>query len=110
MQSFFVQKKTVIIEVVVLIAFLFGGYYLYSSFSEGTTTVSQGSVNEQLLGQNFVLFLKIVNQDRISFQGITFMDSELVQQLRDFSETISINPTRGRSDPFMPYAATGPVR
>lgn len=110
MQSFFVQKKTVIIEAAVLILFLFGAYYLYSSFSEGTSTVTETQMNEQLLGQNFVLFLKVVNQDRISFRDINFMDSELVKQLRDFSEIITINDTRGRADPFVPYASTRPLR
>ena len=110
MQSFFVQKKTVIIEAVVLILFLFGIYYVYTSFSEGSTSVSETKINEQLLGQNFVLFLKVVNQDRISFTDANFMDSALVRQLRDFSETISTNDTRGRVDPFVPYASTRPLR
>lgn len=110
MQSFFVQKKTVIIEAAVLILFLFGAYYLYTSFSEGSTSVSETKINEQLLGQNFVLFLKVVNQDRISFTDANFMDSALVRQLRDFSETISTNDTRGRVDPFVPYASTRPLR
>jgi hypothetical protein len=110
MQSFFVQKKTVIIEGLVLVLFLFGMYYLYTIFSEDTSTVSDAQVNEQLLGQNFVLFLKAVNQDRISFKDINFMDSSLVLQLRDFSETIGINDTRGRVDPFVPYASTRPLR
>ncbi len=110
MQSFFVQKKTVIIEAAVLILFLFGAYYLYTSFSEGATSVSETKINEQLLGQNFVLFLKVVNTDRISFTDANFMDSALVRQLRDFSETISTNDTRGRVDPFVPYASTRPLR
>ncbi len=110
MQSFFVQKKTVIIEAAILLLFLFGAYYLYTSFSEGSASVSETKINEQLLGQNFVLFLKVVNQDRISFTDANFMDSALVRQLRDFSETISTNDTRGRVDPFVPYASTRPLR
>lgn len=110
MQSFFVQKKTILIEAAVIIAFLFGAYYLYTSFSEGTTTTTSAKINEQLLGQNFVLFLKVVNTDRISFKDVNFMDSELVRQLRDFSEFISVNDSRGRVDPFVPYASTRPLR
>ncbi len=110
MQSFFVQKKTVLIEAAVLILFLAGGYYLYTSFSEGEATIASTQVNEQLLGQNFVLFLKVVNQDRISFKDINFMDSALVAQLRDFSEFIPINDSRGRVDPFTPYASSRPLR
>ena len=110
MESFFVQKKTVIIEGLVLVLFLAGMYYLYTTFSEDTATVSTASVNEQLLGQNFVLFLKAVNQDRLSFREVSFMDSDLVRQLRDYSETIGVNETRGRVDPFVPYASSRPIR
>ena len=110
MQSFFVQKKTVIIEGAILVLFLFGMYYLYTSFSEGSATVSQTQINEQLLGQNFVLFLKVVNQDKISFRDTGFLDSDLVKQLRDFSEVIGTNETRGRVDPFVPHASSRPLR
>lgn len=110
MQSFFVQKKTVIIEAVVLILFLAGMYYVYTSFSQDETTTVDSQVNEQLLGQNFVMFLKVVNQDRISFRDVGFLDSSLVQQLRDFSEVIGINESRGRADPFSPYDSSRPIR
>lgn len=110
MQSFFEQKKTLLVEIVILVAFLSGMYYLYTVFTQDQPTVSTASVNEQLLGQNFVLFLKAVNQDRISFRDMNFMDSDLVRQLRDYSETIGENPTRGRVDPFVPYASTRPLR
>jgi LPS O-antigen subunit length determinant protein (WzzB/FepE family) len=110
MQSFFVQKKTILIEAVVLILFLFGMYYLYTSFSEESATVTPSAINEQLLGQNFILFLKVINQDRISFRDTSFMNSELVKQLRDFSEEIGMNDTRGRVDPFVPYASSRPLR
>jgi hypothetical protein len=109
MQSFFVQKKTVIIEAAVLILFLGGMYYLYTIFSVSDTTV-QPSANEQLLGQNFVLFLKAVNEDRISFNDNSFANSKLFSQLKDYSETIGQNDTRGRVDPFVPYASTRPLR
>jgi hypothetical protein len=110
MQSFFVQKKTVIIEGVVLVLFLGGMFYLYTIFSEGSSTTTTTQVNEQLLGQNFVLFLKAVNEDKISFRDINFMDSALVQQLRDYSQTITINESRGRVDPYSPYASSRPLR
>ncbi len=110
MQSFFIQKKTVIIEALVLVLFLGGMYYLYTIFSEDTSTTTTASVNEQLLGQNFVLFLKAVNDDKISFRDINFMDSALVQQLRDYSQTITTNESRGRVDPFSPYASSRSLR
>lgn len=110
MQSFFTQKKTIIVEAVILIAFLFGMYYLYTMFSEDSATVTQTKINEQLLGQNFTLFLKLLNQDRISFRDAAFLNSELVKQLKDFSEIIDINETRGRVDPFTPYASPRSIR
>jgi hypothetical protein len=110
MQSFFVNKKTVIIEAVILVLFLVGGYYVYSSLSEASGSTTQTQFNEQLLGQNFVMFLKVVNQDKISFRDISFMNTPLVQQLRDFSETINPTETRGRLDPFVPYASSRSIR
>lgn len=110
MQSFFITKKTLIMEVAALAIFLGGMYYLYTIFSVGSSTTTPSQMNEQLLGQNFVLFLKAVNEDKISFSGVNFMDSPLVKQLRDYSQTITINESRGRVDPFTPYASTRPVR
>lgn len=95
-------------EAAVLILFLFGMYYLYTMFSEGEVTTVQA--NEQLLGQNLVLFIKAVNQDRISFREVDFLNSEVAQSLRDFSETILPTESRGRVDPFVPYAPTRPLR
>jgi hypothetical protein len=110
MQSFFVQKKTLILEILILVLFLGGIYYLYTIMREGGSVTVQGEVSEQLLGQNFVLFLKIVNQDKISFREADFLNSDLVQRLRDFSETILPTDSRGRADPFVPYASTRPLR
>lgn len=110
MQSFFVQKKTVLIEAAILIAFLGGMFYLYTIMSEGEATTANSQANEQLLGKNFVLFIKAVNQDKLSFREADFMNSDLVQRLRDFTETILPSETRGRVDPFLPYASTRPLR
>jgi hypothetical protein len=110
MQSFFVQKKTLIMETLALVVFLGGAYYLYTMFSVDTPTTTDATVNEELLGQNFVMFLKAVNEDHLSFKDISFMNSELVSQLRDYSQTITINPSRGRVDPFTPYASSRPLR
>lgn len=110
MQSFFVQKKTVLIEAAILIAFLGGMFYLYTIMTEGEATVTTSQQNEQLLGKNFTLFIKAVNQDKLSFREADFMNSDLVQRLRDFTETILPSETRGRVDPFVPYASTRPLR
>lgn len=106
----FVQKKTVILEVIILVVFLFGGYYLYGIMSEQEVSTAQVSANEGLLGKNLLLFLKAKNQDKLSFKDVSFMDTLLIKQLQDFSETISANVSRGRLDPFIPYASSRSIR
>lgn len=107
MESFFVQKKKVILEVVVLLAFFAGMYYLYQMLSVGSAGISKTQANEQLLGANFMLFLK--NQENLSF-STSSMNAKLIKQLINHTQVIEPTPSRGRSDPFAPYAATGPVR
>lgn len=106
----FVQKKTIMIEIAVLIVVLALGYYLYSIMSEDSASVTETQMSEQLLGKNLTLFLKSKNQDKLSFKDISFMDTELVKQLKDFTETILPNSSRGRLDPFAPYASSRPIR
>jgi hypothetical protein len=84
-------------------------YYLYGMLNPDSVSVKKVEVNEQLLGQNFILFLKIVNQEKVSFHR-DFLESALVKQLHDYSEIITANETRGRPDPFVPYASSRPLR
>lgn len=107
MESFFVQKKKVVIEVAVLIAFFAGMYYLYQMLSIGSADISRTEASEQILGENFMLFLK--NQENLSF-STSSMNAKLINQLIDHSQIIDPTLSRGRADPFAPYAATGPVR
>lgn len=98
----FIGKKGLIIEMVILCVFLGVMYYGYVTFAEQSpTTVT--NTNEQLFGPNLTLLMKAVNQDHLSLRDVSFMNSELVRQLHDFSETISPNATRGRDDPFVPF-------
>lgn len=110
MQSFFVQKKTLIIETTVLTLFLGGMFYLYAVMNGGEATTSQAAVNQQLLGQKFTLFIKAVSQDKISFKETDFLKSGLVRNLNNFTEDIGQTETRGRDDPFVPYAPTRSLR
>jgi LPS O-antigen subunit length determinant protein (WzzB/FepE family) len=112
-KELFVQKRTIIVEVAVLLLVLIGGYYLYSSFSTDTATVSQPQVNQALLGKNLVLFYKLVNQDKVSFKDISALDSALAQRLQDFTEIIQNTNARGRPNPFTPittYASSRSIR
>jgi hypothetical protein len=110
MQSFLIQKKTLIIEMLVLVVFLGGSYYAYVTFSADDVITTQPAINQSLLGQNFVLFLKAVQEDKLSFKDVKFADSKLVDQLEDYSETIGTTTARGRVDPFIPYASSRPLR
>jgi hypothetical protein len=63
-------------------------------------------------GPNFTTYMGIVAKDKISFKekDLSFLNSTLVRMLVDYSETISPNATRGRLDPFVPYASSRPLR
>lgn len=110
MPGFFVQKKTLIMEMVILIAVLGGAYYLYTMFSTEDVTTTSPTVNAALLGPNLTVFLKAVNEDKLTFKNTTFMDSALVKELTDHSQTIGVTNSRGRMDPFVPYASSRPLR
>lgn len=100
--SLFANKKSMIIEIVVVCIVLAGMYYGYTLFSteSPTTTVS---ANTNLLGPNLTLLIKAVNEDHLVLQNTSFLDTELVRRLEDFSENIGSTTSRGRSDPFVPY-------
>lgn len=99
--SMFSEKRNMIIELVVLVAFLGALYYGYTVLSTQSPTVTS-SGNQALLGPNLTLLTKAVNEDHLSFSDFSFMNTELVRQLQDFSEVIGPNASRGRDDPFVP--------
>jgi hypothetical protein len=107
--TIFSEKKSIIIEVIILCVFLGGMYYVYTSFTEQDPTTTS-AINEQLLGQNFTIFLKAVTKEQFALDKTAFLNSELVNQLQDFSETISPNTSRGRLDPFRPYDSSRSIR
>lgn len=96
------EKKSIIIEVVVLCIFLGAMYYGYTIISEKPTTTITAT-NKQLFGPNLTLLMKAVNEEHLILNDVSFMNGELVRQLKDFSEVISPNPTHGRNDPFSTY-------
>lgn len=109
-QQSFVGKNKIIIEVIVLVLFLGLIYYAYTTFSNQEVIISKSAVNEQLLGQNFSTFLKVVNQEGLSFKDISVLASDLVSNMEDFSETIGETTSRGRDNPFTPYATPRSTR
>ncbi len=104
------KQKTIIIEVFILIAVFAGGYYLYDRFILGETTTISVTGGDKLLSANFISFINVTSREKISFKDVSFMSSPLVEMLDDYSEVISPNATRGRLDPFLPYASSRPLR
>lgn len=107
--AIFVEKKTIIIEVAILILFLGGGYYAYTYFTDSSAT-TVAAPNQALLGPNFVTFINAVEKDKISFQDVDALKSSFVDRLEDKSETINPTSARGRPEPFIPYATSRPIR
>ena len=103
------KNKKIIIEVLILVAVLGGLYYLYTVFSQEEQTAT-AQANPALLGPNFINFINITTKDKILFKNKTFLKQPLVEMLVDYSEIISPNATRGRLDPFVPYASSRPIR
>jgi hypothetical protein len=106
------QKKTIIIEILILAVFLGGGYYAYTALFTGEVTTTEVVSSNAGLGPNFTTYMNAVAKDKISFKekDVSFLNSSLVRMLVDYSETISPNATRGRLDPFVPYASSRPLR
>lgn len=96
-------KSIIFIEILVLVLFLGGAYYLYTQFSSPSAEVSSvesDTAGQSLLGPKTLSFMKTLNQERLSFKLPS--DSELIKQLEDFSENIPVSIPEGRSNPFMP--------
>jgi len=109
--SFLSEKKSIAVELVVLCLFLGGIYYAYITFSEQSpVTATTASDSQQLLGEHFVTFLKATSENTLSLTNTEFLRSSDILGLKDYSEIISPNSSRGRLDPFIPYATSRPLR
>ena len=106
------SKKSIIIELIVLVLFLVGIYFVYTSFVDTTPTVDVATpaLNQQLLGANLVVLLKAASQNSLSLGDASIMNSKLVKDLQDNTQNISENLSRGRLDPFTSYASSRPLR
>lgn len=94
----------------IVLAVLGGAYYLYTLFQTEDAVTTAPAVNTQLLGPNLTVFIKTVNQDKLTFQNVSFLDSDLVKELKDHSQVITVTSSRGRVDPFIPYASSRSIR
>ena len=105
------EKRVIIIEIGVALVLLIGGYYVVGLIQgdNGSMTVTK-TANEHLLSQDFVVFLQMMNKKSINLKNTAFLDGSFVRELQNFTETINPTPTRGRLNPFIPYALTRPIR
>lgn len=108
--NLFPHKKSMLVEGAVVLLLIGGIIYFYLQFSQKEAVTIPANVDGQLLGQNFVVLVRAINEDRISFTQKSFMQSPLVERLQDFSEEILPTESRGRAEPFSPYASTGSIR
>lgn len=108
MQETFLTQKNIIIAVVGLFAVLGGGYYAYSTLNEGVIVV--GDLDPTILNPELVAFINAKDKIKISTKDMNFLTSEFYPMLVDHTETINPSASRGRPDPFIPYAPTGPIR
>lgn len=103
------SKKNSIIGAVILLVVVGGGYFWYSSSQDGSAPSEiSGKVDPTLFNTDVAAFYAA--KDKINLKDLSFMKKSLYTQLKDNTVDIpSVKPT-GRDNPFVPYAATGPIR
>lgn len=98
-----------IVEIVVGIGVLVGGYFGYTYlFSDEST--SEKKVIPAQLGPNMASFSNFIAKEKINFDTIAVLDTPFVKSLVDYSQTFATTSVRGRLNPFVPYDLTRPLR
>lgn len=105
MQEILSSQKNIIIVVAGFLLVLGGGYYYFSSQSNLT---GGGSFDKNLLDKKVSKFLSV--KDSLDFKNASFLKSPFYPELVNNTENIPLIKARGRDNPFIPYAATGPAR
>lgn len=95
------EKKSILIEVIILCVFLGALFYGYTLISE-KSPITTVSTTQPLFGPNMTLLLKALNEDHIVLNNRSFMTGQIARQLEDFSEVILPSIKRGRDNPFSP--------
>lgn len=113
MQETFLTQKNAIIALVVVCILVGGGYYGYTFFTEDPLA-SSSELDTSSLDPNLVAFINAKNKINLKRKDITFLNpgfaADIYSTLIDHTETIPMTDSRGRPDPFIPYATTGPIR
>ena len=107
MQNFLIQKNNIIVIACAVLLLGVGGVYFYLTTSDSSES-SQTAVDTTLLKKDIKDYLSV--KDSISFEDVSFKKSPFFPVLKNNTEVIEMSPSRGRDNPFLPYAAPGSIR
>ncbi len=88
---------------VVVLGLAYYGYTLFSSTDSSVSIVDSGASMTQFLGPNLTTFSQMVTKDKVTF-NYDFLNK--TSSFQDFTETINETSSRGRTNPFTPYASS----
>lgn len=104
------KNSTIAIEIIIIILFLAGVYYLYNQFGSSSVKITI-SDNNSVLDANSSNIIKTVNSGKLNFDYTSIVNNKIVKDLKDFSEFISTSTIPGRDNPFIApsYASPRPT-
>ena len=103
------KNNMLVVEIIVTLLLIAGGYFGYTYFfsEDSSTTEVAGNIK---LGKNMSAFVQIVGKDKINLDMQSITNSAYVKSLQDHTQLFTYSSRRGRSDPFLPYDSTRPIR
>jgi hypothetical protein len=101
------MKGNILSIIVGVSVLLVGAYFAYSMFKDEGSTTDVRTVD---LGPNITAFIAATAGKPLNFNMQKIFQAPLVAQLQDFSEVIPRTTSRGRENPFTPYASPRPIR
>ena len=105
------KKISLIVGVIFIVFFAF--YIIKGVTEEVKTARTNASSKDSILSEvskDFILFLVLTQKDKISFEDASFKESYFYRNAVDYTQLIRQSASRGRPDPFIPYAITGSTR
>jgi hypothetical protein len=108
-ENLLAHKNIIIGVIVAIVALGGGGYFVYTKLFPAADPAAP--INQAILSGDIVAFMNAKDKIKISSStDAVFLKSGFYPLLVDHTEVVNPNPTRGRPDPFIPYAPTGPIR
>lgn len=102
------HSNAIIIEVVLGIVVIVGGYFGYTMFFAEQSATTTKTANIQM-GKNMASFQNEMKKNKLDFD-VAFLESDFVKRLVDYSQTFTYSKRRGRLDPFIPLESSKPIR